>query len=256
MRIYLILFFTLGVFTTFGQKTKSSTIIDSLQSSYLKENRLFFVYKPQNFDKEKAYPILYCTDGQKMIEYNYCKIFDSLISAKSIDPMIVIGCYSNEKEIGKNVSQRQVEYIRNFSANQSDLERFDAHKLFFTKEIPEFVLNKYDIKEDTTSTIFFGVSNGAGFGLTMYLEKEKNYTKYICLSPLGNIPVKRKKSKNDNYSDLYVGYGSLELFLLVDKYEKLIKDLTKYKYVFIDHKYEGKHNDESWKKELIIALTR
>jgi enterochelin esterase-like enzyme len=251
MRIAL---FTLILFKSFVGHTQSTFIIDSLQSTHLSEYRSFFVYKPANFDNNKDYPVLYCTDGQKMVEHDYKMIFDSLISSGIIEPIVVIGAYSNEKECGINLTLRQVEYTDTQCEGKADEKRYESHKSFFLQELPKHILNKYGVKEDSSKTMFFGVSNGAGFGMTLFLTGEKKFKNYICLSTLRNVPVKKNVYKNKKQPFLYVSYGSQEFFMLVDEYENLVHKLTRKKFKFTPHKYDGGHLDKDWKPELVKAL--
>jgi enterochelin esterase-like enzyme len=242
-------------FTLAGFSQNNSTItIDSLASNCLNETRKFFIYQPKDFDPKQAYPIIYCTDGQKMIEHNYAALFDSLIQVDVIAPTIVIGAYSSEKNQVSHYSDRQREYIKNYTELETDKQRYLCHETFFVNELPNYVGEKYNVITDTTKKSFFGVSNGGGFGLTLYLENNYHFTHFICLSPLGNIPIKKNKAKSVELPSLYIGFGDNEPAPLVTSYEKQVQLLIKKKYKFSYNQYHGGHNDVAWKKELVKAL--
>ncbi len=239
----------------FSQSQNSILIVDSLDSKFLNETRKYFIYIPKEFDSKKSYPIIYCTDGQKIVDENYANLFDSLIDSESIKPTVFIGAFSNNERLEGSISKRQIEYIKGFSKSKDDKLRFENHKLFFINELPEYIFKKHGIKNRTNEDCFFGVSNGGGFGITLFLEKESPFEKFICLSPLGNTPPKTNKSKNEKQPYLYIGFGDKEPVPIVAEFERQIILLKKKKYELESNKYQGGHNDQSWKMELTRALT-
>lgn len=256
-RTLTLLVFTLILLIGQAQTNKlaSSLILDSINSVHLNEYRKYCLYLPEDFDNNSNYPVIFAADGQMIIEENYKSVLDSLISNKIIKPIIMIGIYSNETFVSQGVSFRQYEYVKNFSIdNVSSQIRYDNHQTFFTKEIRDSIKEKYKLEFHKTNTTFYGCSNGAGFGVTMFLQSNKSFNKYICFSPLGNIKV--TKQKKENTSQLYCSYGKNELFILVDKYEKLISDLSKKKYDFENIIFNGGHERSIWKLEFIKLLKK
>lgn len=227
-------------------------ITDSLFSNSLHESRNICVYLPESFNSQKQYPIIYCTDGQIIIEDDYKSKLDSLISSGIIEPIVLIGIYSNEKELGKNTTFRQIEYFKDFQKDSISEQRFKNHLQFFRTEAPEYILDKYSIKKDTTKSALYGFSNGGGFGMTLFFEGGSQYKNYICFSPLGLTTKPLVKGKV--YPNLYISYGTEELFIMVDSYKELIKYLKKNKFVFTSTPYPGGHDENEWKREFGVIL--
>lgn len=244
--LFICLFYLNG--NTQNKESNSKFIIDSIRSENLKEIRSYNIYLPENFDNKSKYPIVIATDGQMIKEENYKIIIDSLISNKIIEPIILIGVNSNDTEVSKGITYRQYEYIKGFASNDTSLNnRYSNHNDFFTKEIVDSIKLKYKIIVDPLNLTFYGCSNGGGYGITHFLENKNIFQNFICFSPLGKIQViKRNKANNKK---LIIKYGDKELFIFVDKYEKLNKDLHKKNYIFEFNSFNGGHNRKCWKYE-------
>ena len=257
MKLILTLFiFTIHLTNSIAQTTSmdSKLIIDSIQSNCLNESRRFSVYLPEKFDSKITYPIIYSTDGQMFSEDNYKTILDSLISNKLIQPLIFIGLYSNEAEVSKGIGLRQYEYIKDFSIHDSIAQqKYRNHDCFFMKEIRDSICRKYEINVDSKNTTFYGCSNGGGYGVTLFLQNNDSFKQYICFSPLGNIKVSKRKL--DNNLKLYIAYGEQENFILIDKYQILIKGLNKNKYNFENTIYNGGHERKAWKNQFTLNVS-
>lgn len=113
-------------------------------------------------------------------------------------------------------------------------------------------MNRYNIQEDSSKLSFYGVSNGGGFGMTLFFEGENRFKNFICSSPLGAVKTNREKSMH--YPNLYISYGTEELFILVDKYKDLINHLKENEFVFHSNSYNGGHNDFEWVREFSSTL--
>ena len=69
---------------------ESQFYTDSIYSQNLETYRKHKVYLPVNFSKEKQYPIVYSTDGDEKLSYEFIrKTLDSLISNQVIEPIIL-----------------------------------------------------------------------------------------------------------------------------------------------------------------------
>ncbi len=229
-------------------QTPSRIVIDSVYSSALNEMRTYCVYLPENFEPLKSdYTVITATDGQSIVKLDYKRNIDSLIANKIIPPVILIGVYSNETEISKGTSMRQYEYVYNFDAENEELKlRFEKHLAFFTEEVGNNVLAKWGINQFSDKSVFYGCSNGAGYGLYLYFTGKIKFGSYVCYSPLGyNVEIKRQKNRSEK---LYISYGGEELFLLVDEYENLIKQLKDNGYKFNLTKFKGGHSELLWKE--------
>lgn len=237
----------------YSQSLDSSIIVDSLLSDRLNEKKTFFIYLPKRFEPSKTYPVVYCTDGQSMVQEGYTNLLDSLIALQIIRPIVVVGAFANEEKVDGNISVRQIEYIKHFNKSKTDIARFQNHQYFFLNELPELIIKRYQVKTDTNNLTFFGTSNGAGFGLTLFLENKTSFKHFICLSPLGNMPV--KKIKHLHLPSLYVSYGIKEPTPLVAKYEKTVQALLKKDHTFSSNKFDGGHEHAFWKVEFTRTLS-
>src|SRR5690554_8224576 len=110
MRLILLLIFI--SLTACGQKDSLESV--EMYSNALDEHRNLSVYIPENFNENREYNIIDCTDGQ-FINKEYKNKLDSLIDSKSIEPIIIIGVHSNEKRseerrVGKECRSRWSQY--------------------------------------------------------------------------------------------------------------------------------------------------
>jgi enterochelin esterase-like enzyme len=249
--------------------SKSEFLTDSIYSEYLSEYRKHNVYLPKGFDNENDYPIIYATDGNSSLTEKK-NLLDSLIDNKIIKPLIFIASFSNNKIAdststttgdGKKVklSYRNFEYVDRKPTRLEDsllVDRFQNHKLYFTKELINKVKKKYNQKVSKADRYFYGVSNGAGFGLSLLNNNPDIIGTYICFSTFGGDIQSNIWNENTTYPNLYLRYGSDEFFGLKEDAEFL-----KIKYAesnsFIETKeYEGGHNNEFWKKEFSEIIIR
>jgi enterochelin esterase-like enzyme len=249
--------------------SKSEFLTDSIYSEYLSEYRKHNVYLPKGFDNENDYPIIYATDGNSSLTEKK-NLLDSLIDNKIIKPLIFIASFSNNKIAdststttgdGKKVklSYRNFEYVDRKPTRLEDsllVDRFQNHKLYFTKELINKVEKKYNQKVSRADRYFYGVSNSAGFGLSLLNNNPDIIGTYICFSTFGGDIQSNTWNENTTYPNLYLRYGSDEFFGLKEDAEFL-----KIKYAesnsFIETKeYEGGHNNEFWKKEFSEIIIR
>jgi predicted alpha/beta superfamily hydrolase len=230
-----------------AQNTNNKFLLkaDSIYSKELNEYRKYFIYIPkiEGKGKSKTYNVIYATDGQEIEKEHYISTLDSLAKSKIIPPTVLIGAFSNEKPNGHNSSLRQVEYIRN------DNDRYKKHKDFFLRELPSAVLKQYNLNEkNINKKIFYGFSNGAGFGIDIYLNNKEMFDYYFCFSPLGTKLGNNFPQLKASDPPLYITYGSDEIFVAVDEYKKLIQLLKENNVNFEHSVYKGGHDRKIWKK--------
>jgi len=236
---------------------KSDVVHILVHSKSLNEDRQIDIYLPKGYQKGKEFPIVYCTDGQIVIN-SYKKGLDSLIELKLIPPTIVVGEYSNEKKTkNENYEYRNYEYVNNeeeVSKDEPELEgRFEKHYDFFTHELISYIEDNYSGRNK--SRIFYGVSNGAGFGVTMSARTPKLFEKYICFSMAGGDY--EKNSWNRVLKPyFYLSYGEDEPFPLVIGIQEFDKYLNKSGVEHILTTYKGGHNRKYWKKEFFRVLPK
>lgn len=242
--------------------SESQFFTDSIFSKHLNEYRKHNVYLPKGFTAEKKYHIIYATDGDTELT-DKKEILDSLIESKTIKPLIFVAIFANNKIAdstsvttgdGKKVKlgYRNFEYINDYASTTKDsslASRFENHKLYFADELINFIEEKYDQNNGKDYRYFYGVSNGAGFGMSLLNEQPELIGTYLCFSTFGGDILSNDWDKKIKYPNLYLRYGTDEFFGLKEDAEFL-----KSKYAesnsFIEAKeYDGGHNNEFWKKE-------
>lgn len=253
---------TLLVFALFlANNLKSQTSVfqtDSITSIYLKELRYMQTYLPPQYDENTIYPIILATDGQIIAEGRYDGLLDSLILNKIIDPIVLIAPYSNEKIIPETeLEYRSIEYIYKNNVNDENKAIYSNHFRFFTEEALDFVSTLYGVNTSGMK-LFYGCSNGAGFGVDMASRDQLKIDHYICMSPLGSDI--NNISKLENPPHIYIAYGDEEeaFFrqLEIEVFNQLIQQLQKQNYPTQVHVYEGGHERDLWKKEFATCLSQ
>jgi len=277
MRILIgtILIGILGVLTTscnskkMTDLSKSEFLTDSIYSKYLNEYRKHNVYLPKGFDSENEYPIIYATDGNSSLTEKK-NLLDSLIDNQIIKPLIFVASFSNNKIAdststttgdGKKVklSYRNFEYVERKPMRLEDsllVDRFQNHKLYFTKELITEIEKNYNQEIGKTDRYFYGVSNGAGFGLSLLNNNPDIIGTYICFSTFGGDIQSNTWNENVKYPNLYLRYGSDEFFGLKEDSEFLESKYAESNSFIETKEYEGEHNNEFWKKEFSEIIPR
>lgn len=247
MRLILLLIFI--SLTACGQKDSLESV--EMYSNALDEHRNLSVYIPENFNENREYNIIYCTDGQ-FINKEYKNKLDSLIDSKSIEPIIIIGVHSNEKEIPNSYFEyRNYEYVESLGIGEtnSDLSnRFKNHLTFFINEVPKEIENKYHLK--VKNRYFYGISNGAGFGISLASYYPDLFKKYILYSVAG-AEYKNLNWDSKIYPSLVIAYGDEENENLIGNIVEFSNFLHSKDYKHTLKKYKGGHTREDWLKQFI-----
>jgi rhodanese-related sulfurtransferase/enterochelin esterase-like enzyme len=224
-------------------------------SKSLKEPRELTVYFPENFTEEKSYNVIFCTDGQ-FINEQYKRKLDSLFNTKTVNPFVIIGVNSNERMVpNSQFGYRNYEYIENmgnFPNDDSTLNfRFKRHLDFFVNEVDKYVKEKLKLK--TGNKYFYGVSNGAGFGITMSKYYPELFSKYIIYST-GGESYENLKWDPEKYPFFIIRCGDKEPEPLIESSKKLSEFLSGRHYEHIFEIYNGGHKREDWMNLFIRDL--
>ena len=247
----------------------SKFITDSIYSKYLKEYRKHNVYLPKDFNSNKSYPIIFSTDGGTHLTDKKTEL-DSLINNKIIKPIIFIASFCNSKIAdststtlgnGKKVylSYRNFEYVDRKPTRLEDsllVDRFSNHKLYFTNELIPQTEKTYKQKAEKKNRYFYGVSNGAGFGLSLLNINPELIGTYICFSTFGGDIQTNLWNEKTKYPNLYIRYGSEEPFFLKDDAEHLNIQYEASNSFIEAKEFKGGHNNTFWKKEFIEIISR
>lgn len=251
--------------------TESRFYTDSIYSNYLKEYRKHNVYLPKNFDIKNVYPIIYATDGKDIKDKEFYKeTIDSLIQYQIIKPIILIISHSNTKiadstTITKGdgskfyLSFRNFEYINDYASMTTDSllsNRFKNHMGYFSEELIPNIENEFYQNIAKEDRYFYGVSNGAGFGLSLLNNHPNTIGTYLCFSTFGGDIQSNTWKDNVKYPKIFLEYGSNEPFFLKEDAEFL-----KLKYeelgLFAEiNEFDGGHDYEIWNKKFTEIISK
>jgi enterochelin esterase-like enzyme len=213
-------------------------------SKSLEEHRKITVYFPENFRSENNYNAIFCTDGQ-FINEEYKNKLDSIFVTKNRTPFVIIGINSNEKEVLNSYFEyRNFEYLENMLSDDPDLSsRFERHMNFFVYEVDEYIKDTLQLR--INSKFFYGVSNGAAFGISISKQYPELFSKYILYSIAGGN-YKNLKWNSDKYPFFIIRYGRNEPKQLIKNNKAFSKHLSRNHYQHIFKSYNGGHNREDW----------
>jgi enterochelin esterase-like enzyme len=237
--------------------SESRIKIDTIFSTNLEESRLISTYLPKGYTKEKTYPVIYATDGQIVVD-SYKQSVDSIIENKIIPEFIFVGVHSNETNVpNSGFSYRNYEYVKGWADEKDTLlnARFYKHYDFFTKEVLNFIQQKYSVTKEKKNRFFYGVSNGAGFGVTLGSENPNLFSIYICFSMAGGN-YENLKWTNYNSPYYYLAYGNEEPYPLVIALEEFDQFLTQNNHDHSLHIYDGGHDRKKWESEFLNILSK
>lgn len=254
-----------------SSNSESKFYTDSIYSNNLNEYRKHNIYLPKGFNKEKKYPILYATDGSEIKKNNFYKrTLDSLINKQIIEPIIYVVSHSNSK-IADSTSQtrgdgtkvflqyRNYEYINDIAKTSNDsilMNRFKNHMLYFNNELISKVESKFNQSPNKEDRYFYGVSNGAGFGLSLLNNHPNTIGTYLCFSTFGGDIQSNTWKENVDYPKLYLEYGSDEPFFLKTEAE-FLKSKFKELNLFAEiEEYNGGHDYKKWNEKFIEIITK
>ncbi len=248
---------------------ESQFYTDSIYSQHLKEYRKHNVYLPPGFDTSKNYPILYSTDGNEITGKSFYKrTLDSLIDNQIIDPIILIKSHSNSKVVDSSgtlgngetmyLRLRFFEYVDQFNEDFNDpklANRFENHMKYFAEELITAVEIQFNQNISRADRYFYGVSNGAGFGMHLLNERPDIIGTYLCFSIFGGNIQSNDWQANVDYPKLYIEYGTEEPSFLKED-----SDFLKAKYKELGlfsqiNAYDGGHDYKIWNQKFIEILS-
>jgi enterochelin esterase-like enzyme len=249
---FLILF--ICVFSLRGS-AQSQFFTDSLFSKSLNEIRLLTVYLPNGygFNDSINYPVIYTTDGQ-LINESYRHCMDSLVVNKLVKPFILIGSHSNETMMPHGGEMRNYDYLPGNPEIKSPYsDRFDNHMSFFTQELVNYTESKYQVSKKPEERSFYGVSNGADFGVSLGLAHSDKFKNFILLSIFQGTKIAFKWNKNDALW-FYIGYGLEEPKHVKREALRMKKYFAKNKIPHVLVKWVGGHERKQWEQTFIKSL--
>lgn len=240
-----------------AKKAKKSKIItDTIFSKSLNERRLISIYLPRYYNKNKKYPVVFCTDGQNIVKA-YKPGLDSIMDNGLAKRFIVVGVHSNEKKVDEYSEYRNYEYLKwkaSSSKNPDLKDRFKNHLKFFSTEVIDFVEKNYSISQDRKKRLFYGFSNGADFGISLGAQHPLLFKYYICLSVTGGGAFKNNNWSMSNYPFYYLAYGNNEPLPLKIGADNFKKYLNIHNYAHKFWVFNGGHSKSKWEKEFFEVI--
>lgn len=267
----------IGLFIISCQSKKSTSnsesifFTDSIYSKHLNEYRKHNVYLPEGFENAKKYQILYATDGGEIKENNFYKgTLDSLIKNQIIKPIIFIQSHSNKKiadstsvtkgDGSKSYLQfRNFEYVNDYARMSKDsllANRFKNHMLYFKDELISSIEDKFIQKLSKENRYFYGVSNGAGFGIGLLNNHPNTIGTYLCFSTFGGGIQTNTWKSNVDYPKLYLEYGSEEPFFLKEDADFLKKKYQELNLFAEINEFDGGHHYKKWNEKYIEIISK
>lgn len=230
---------------------------DSLYSLSLNEQRLLTIYLPENYDAlgSTKYPVIYTADGQLITE-SYQHRMDSLVAKKLVSPFVLIGSHSNETPVGGGMEYRNLDYMRmTYNPAKPLTARFEQHLVFFSEELIQYAESHFQISGKPQDRTFYGMSNGADFGVALAQNHPELIKNYVLLSVFNGSSIPFKWQKKDGLY-FYFGYGLKELehvgeeALRMEKY--FIQNLIRHTLIT----WNGGHDRKEWEATFVEALIK
>jgi enterochelin esterase-like enzyme len=267
--ILLLVFFSLFISCKTSKNiilNESKYFTDSIYSNSLSEYRKHNIYLPKGFNSKNNYPIVYATDGNKIVENNFIKnTLDSLINREIIKPIIYVESHSNRKiadssgTIGNGkkyyLSYRNFDYVENQINDSLLLKRFGNHMHYFKNEMITHIEKQFNQKNNKENRYFHGVSNGADFGLSLLNKYPDLIGTYLCFSAVG-LNSHKEWRKDVFYPNLYMIYGTREGDFVRDENEFMKKVYAESNSYAEINSFVGGHDYRIWNAELIKLLTK
>ncbi|WP_341906241.1 alpha/beta hydrolase-fold protein [Fluviicola taffensis] len=249
------LFFFLFVSLPLAGSAQSRFFTDSLFSSSLNEYRRITIYLPDKYDEHSiVYPVIYTTDGQLITDF-YRKSMDSLIENKLTAPFILIGSHSNEQPVG-GVEYRNLDYMRMKYNPESPLTiRFNEHMKFYSEELIQYAESNYRVSIKPQERIFYGVSNGADFGVSLAQDHPELVKCFILFSVFGGTEKPFKWKEKDGIY-FYLGYGIREMQHVEEEALRMEEYFIKRGISHFLVTWTGGHDRKEWELAFFKALVR
>lgn len=127
---------------------------------------------------------------------------------------------------------------------------------YFNNELISTVENKFNQKLTKNDRYFYGVSNGAGFGLHLLNSHPESIGTYLCFSTFGGDIQTNTWKPNVDYPKLYLEFGSEEPFFLKED-----ADFLKLKYKELNllaefNEFKGGHDYKIWNEKFIEIISK
>ena len=127
---------------------------------------------------------------------------------------------------------------------------------YFNDELIQTVEKKYKQKLDKNDRYFYGVSNGAGFGMSLLNKHPNTIGTYLCFSTFGGNIRSNTWKDDTEYPKLYMEYGSKEYSFLKEDANYLKRKYEELNLFGKFNEYHGGHDDQKWNKKFIEIISK
>ncbi|HEX8844354.1 MAG TPA: alpha/beta hydrolase-fold protein [Pyrinomonadaceae bacterium] len=160
----------------------------NFHSSHLASDRDILVYLPPGYDKDrkKHYPVLYLHDGQNLFdgatsfikdaEWRVDETAQSLIKAKKITPVIIVGIYNAGRD-------RIDEYTPTRDMSHQMGGKADLYGRMIVEELKPFIDSNYRTLPEAENTGLGGSSLGGLVSLYLALKHPETFGRVAVVSP-------------------------------------------------------------------------
>jgi predicted alpha/beta superfamily hydrolase len=158
------------------------------RSRILPDDRDVLVYLPPGYDPERAYPVLYMQDGQKLFgcsalrrngevscTWRVDEAADTAIAGQESEQLLIVGVAASEQ-------RRMPEYTPTVDWKMGGGEA-DKYGRLLVEELLPFVASQYRVKPGAANTGLGGSSLGGLAGLYLGLKYPDVFGKLAVLSP-------------------------------------------------------------------------
>lgn len=156
-------------------------------SQFLTNDRDVIVYLPPSYDSSNArYPVIYLNDGQNLFdgatsfiagkEWRVDETVETLIAARKIEPLIVVGVYNAGKE-------RINEYTPAEDPKYKSGGKADLYGRMLVEELKPFIDRTYRTRGDAKHTGLGGSSLGGIVSLYLALKYPNTFGRVAVVSP-------------------------------------------------------------------------
>ncbi|MEO1259326.1 MAG: alpha/beta hydrolase-fold protein [Bacteroidota bacterium] len=246
------------------------------------------IWLPEEYDQTTALPVLYMFDGQNIFhgisgwsgEFNrgweVDETLDSLIKAKVIPPIIVVGIFNIREKRGteympakpKDLLSRRIEETDNewYRSFKETPPESDEQLKFIVEELKPFIDANYKTKKDRENTFIGGSSMGGLISAYAICEYPEVFGRAACFSthwvPFDGYFLEYIKEKLPDPAThkIYFDYGTegldgeYEPFQLIADKAMQDRGFEKNKN-WMTLKFDGaKHHEDDWRKRFHIPL--